>query len=140
FDDSWDNYFQTVTAEMNHTHAFSAAILDYLQGALNERLSDGNRSMLTLTAALVLILLLIIWLYLGFYMSTRRTINQLSLAMRQVAAGDMTGRVVVTSRDELGALAGELNTSMERIQALIQHVSRTSGQVSDQSSQVENIS
>ena len=60
--------------------------------------------------------------------------------MRQVAAGDMTGRVNVTSRDELGALAAELNTSMERIQGLISHVSRTAGQVSDQSGQVMNIS
>ena len=140
YEDSWEAYFQTVTAEMEHTHAFSAAILDHLEASLNQRLSDGNRSMLLLVAALGVILLLIIWLYLGFYMSTRRTIEQLSLVMRQVAAGDMTGRVPVTSRDELGSLAGELNASIERIQGLIRHVRETSGQVSDQSGQVVTIS
>src|SRR5690606_23108787 len=82
------------------------------------------------------IMVLIIWLYLGFYFSTRQTIGELSLVMRQVAAGDMTGRVRVASRDELGALAQELNGSLERIQSLIQHVSRTSGQVHDQSAGV----
>src|SRR5690606_21584081 len=72
--------------------------------------------------------------------STRQTIGELSLVMRQVAAGDMTGRVRVASRDELGALAQELNGSLERIQSLIQHVRRTSGQVHDQSAQVVSIS
>ncbi|MFA5678908.1 MAG: methyl-accepting chemotaxis protein [Pseudomonas sp.] len=140
YEDTWDNYFQAVTAEMAHTYDFSAAILGYLQESLGDRLSDGKRSMLLLVIALAVILVSIIWLYLGFYVSTRRTISQLSLVMRQVAAGDMTGRVSVTSRDELGSLANELNVSIERIQGLIRHVSQTSGQVSDQSSQVENIS
>lgn len=137
---NWDSYFQKVTREMTSTYDFNAAILDYLQEALVERVSSGTRGMLTLVVALAVILVLIIWLYLGFYVSTRLTINQLSLAMRQVAAGDMTGRVTVTSRDELGQLAGELNISIERIQELIRHVSQTSDQVSVQSSQVLDIS
>ena len=140
YEDSWEGYFQKVSVELAKTYDFSAAILDFLGESLAERLSDGTRAMLVLVVALAVIMLLIIWLYLGFYMSTRRTINELSVVMRQVAAGDMTGRVNVTSRDELGALAGELNTSMERIQGLISHVSRTAGQVSDQSGQVMNIS
>ena len=140
YESSWESFFQAITAEMNHTHGLSTAILDHLQSALGDRLSDGNRSMLLLVVALAVILILIIWLYLGFYVSTRRTINQLSEAMRQVAAGDMTGRVTVSSRDELGSLAGELNASIERIQTLIQHVRQTSSQVSDQSTQVESIS
>ncbi len=140
YDDSWDNYFQRISVEMAKTHGFSEAILGYLEGALAQRLGEGKRAMLILVSALVVILLLIVWLYLGFYMATRRTIEELSATMRQVAAGDMTGRVKVTSRDELGNLAGEFNGSIERIQGLIRHVSQTSGQVSDQSRQVVGIS
>ncbi len=140
FDDTWDDFFQTVTLEMNKTYDFSHAVLDHLQQALDQRLSAGNRSMTLLVTALAVIMVLIIWLYLGFYFSTRQTIGELSLVMRQVAAGDMTGRVRVASRDELGALAQELNGSLERIQSLIQHVRRTSGQVHDQSAQVVSIS
>ncbi|WP_185266979.1 methyl-accepting chemotaxis protein [Halopseudomonas xiamenensis] len=140
YDDTWDNYFQRISVEMAKTHQFSKAILDYLENDLIQRLGEGKRAMLILVSALVVILLLIVWLYLGFYMATRRTIEELSATMRQVAAGDMTGRVKVTSRDELGNLAGEFNGSIERIQGLIRHVSQTSGQVSDQSRQVVGIS
>ena len=140
YEDTWDGYFQRVSEEIAYSHDFGLAIQGYLQDALDERLSDGLRSMWLLVIALAGVLVLIIWLYLGFYMSTRRTINQLSLVMHQVAAGDMTGRVAVSSRDELGQLASELNVSIERIQELIRHVSQTSGQVSEQSRQVENVS
>ena len=140
YEASWEGYFRKVSGVMDLTHDFSVAILDHLQVSLDQRLSDGKRSMLVLVVALALVLLVLVWLYLGFYVSTRRTISDLSQVMRQVAAGDMTGRVVVTSRDELGQLATELNTSVQRIQELIRHVSRTTGQVSDQSGQVEEIS
>ena len=140
YEASWEDYFRKVSGVMDLTHDFSVAILDHLQVSLDQRLSDGKRSMLVLVVALAVVLLVLVWLYLGFYVSTRRTISDLSQVMRQVAAGDMTGRVVVTSRDELGQLATELNTSVQRIQELIRHVSRTTGQVSDQSGQVEEIS
>ena len=140
YDASWESYFERISKGMAEPNNFSAVILDYLDESLNQRLSEGTGAMLVLIGALAIILVLIIWLYLGFYISTRQTINQLSMVMRMVAAGDMTGRAAVTSRDELGELAGELNSSVERIQGLIRHVSETAGQVSGQSSQVVDIS
>src|SRR5690606_23677240 len=133
------DYFRKVSGVMDLTHDFSVAILDHLQVSLDQRLSDGKRSMLVLVVALALVLLVLVWLYLGFYVSTRRTISDLSQVMRQVAAGDMTGRVVVTSRGELGQLATELKTSGPRTQALPRPVRRTPGQVSDQPGPGEEI-
>ncbi|SDS63441.1 methyl-accepting chemotaxis protein [Halopseudomonas litoralis] len=140
YDDTWDGYFQRLSAEMAKTHAFNDAILSFLNERLAQRLGEGNRAMLTLVAALAVILLVIIWLYLAFYVATQRTIQALSETMGQVAAGNMTARVTVASRDELGKLAGEFNGSIERIQGLIRHVGKTSGLVSDQSQQVVDIS
>lgn len=137
---SWDGYFARLSTEIAKTTEFSQSILGFLQERLTERLSAGRSAMLMLVAALAIILSLIVWLYLGFYLATRRTIGELSSTMREVAAGNMTARVRVTSRDELGQLAGEFNGSIERIQELIRHVSQTSGHVSEQSLQVVNIS
>src|SRR5690606_132691 len=140
YDDTWEGYFQRLGIEMGHTHAFNREILQFLKQGLLERLGDGNRAMLTLVAALAAILALITWLYLGFYMATRRTIETLSGTMAKVAQGDLTARAAIISRDELGKLAGEFNGSIERIQGLVRHVSQTSGLVGDQSRQVIDIS
>src|SRR5690606_20399914 len=77
YDDTWEGYFQRLSTEMGYTHAFNREILQFLKQGLIERLGDGNRAMLTLVAALAVILALITWLYLGFYMATRRTIETL---------------------------------------------------------------
>lgn len=140
YPDTWDAYFAGLSSEIAKTTDFNQSIRAFLHERLTERLGEGKRAMLLLVSALAVLLILIIWLYLGFYQSTRRTISELSLTMREVAAGNMTVRVKVASRDELGQLAAEFNGSVERIQELIRHVSQTSGQVSEQSLQVVDIS
>ncbi len=136
----WNQYFQRLTTEIDKTYAFNVAIVDRLQSQLGERLSRDSGSMAALVIALVLVLALIIYLYLGFYMATRQTLQRLSRQMGQVADGDMTVKVVVDSKDELGALAGDFNNTVSRIRSLIQQVSQTSGQVQEQSLQVQNVS
>lgn len=136
---SWSGYFDRITGEIDKTYALNQAIFNTLEIVLDERLAGNTRSMVVLIAALVAVLALIIYLYLGFYMATRRTLSRLSALMSQVAAGDMTVRVEVDSRDELGALAGEFNDTVARIRGLIQQVSETSGQVQGQSQQVERV-
>lgn len=138
-DASWSSYFDRITGEIDKTYALNQAIFNSLEQVLDQRLAGNTRSMVVLIAALVAVLVLIIYLYLGFYMATRRTLSRLSALMSQVAAGDMTVRVEVDSRDELGALAGEFNDTVARIRGLIQQVSETSGQVQGQSQQVERV-
>jgi len=137
---SWSSYFERITAEIDKTYNFNKAIFNSLEGMLQARLGENLRSMMILIASLVAVLVLIVYLYLGFYMATRRTLHKLSVLMGQVANGDMTVRVEVESKDELGALAGEFNETVQRIRGLIQQVSQTSGLVQEQSQQVENIS
>src|SRR5690554_3110871 len=90
FDDTWDDFFQTVTLEMNKTYDFSHAVLDHLQQALDQRLSAGNRSTPLLVTALAVIMVLATWLNLACYSPRRQTVGEMALVMGQVAAGDMT--------------------------------------------------
>ncbi|WP_321351086.1 methyl-accepting chemotaxis protein [Halopseudomonas oceani] len=138
-DSTWDAFFDRITGEMDATYALDEAIFDYLGAQLETRLASNKRTMLALVASLSLVGLLIIYLYAGFYFATRRTLKRLSLQMGQVARGDMTVQVEVDSRDELGALAADFNNTVQRVRELIRQVSDTSGQVQEQSSQVEHI-
>ncbi|MEH6799829.1 MAG: methyl-accepting chemotaxis protein [Halopseudomonas sabulinigri] len=135
----WDDYFQRITTEIDKTYALDTAIFDALRARLNTRLGENQRSMLVLIVSLSLVGLLIIYLYAGFYMATRRTLKRLSSQMAQVAGGDMTVQVVVDSRDELGDLAADFNNTVLKVRELIRQVSATSDQVQEQSRQVESI-
>jgi len=136
---SWSDYFRSVTAEIDKTYAFNQEIFITLEQVLDARLAKNTQSMIGLIVALVAVLALIVYLYLGFYVATRRTLSRLSTLMNRVAGGDMTVRVEVDSRDELGALAREFNETVGRIRGLIHQVSETSGHVQDQSQQVERV-
>ncbi|MFO7704320.1 MAG: methyl-accepting chemotaxis protein [Halopseudomonas sp.] len=136
----WSDYFTQITTEIDKTYAFNQAMLDTLGQVLNQRMDENVRSMMVLIVSLSLVGLLIIYLYAGFYIATRRTLKRLSVLMGQVAGGDMTVQVEVDSRDELGELASEFNDTVERIRELIRQVSQTAGEVHQQSQQVESIS
>ncbi|KAA0695804.1 methyl-accepting chemotaxis protein [Halopseudomonas laoshanensis] len=137
---TWSDYFAQLTSEIDKTYAFNQEMLDTLAQVLEQRMAENFRSMMVLIVSLSLVGLLIIYLYAGFYMATRRTLKRLSVLMGQVAGGDMTVQVEVDSRDELGALASEFNDTVERIRELIRQVSQTAGEVHQQSQQVESIS
>ena len=137
---SWSEYFSRITSEMDKTYTMSHAMLGVLEEMLERRMDEDVRSMTMLLVILSLVGLLIIYLYAGFYMATRRTITRLSDLMSKVAAGDMTVQVEVDSRDELGMLANEFNDTIERIRELVRAVMQTSDDVHRQSQQVERIS
>ena len=129
-----------MTTEIDKTYAFNQAVLQTLGQVLAKRLGENIGAMTVLIISLSAVGLLIIYLYAGFYMATRRTLKRLSVLMGQVADGDMTVHVEVDSRDELGALATDFNDTVRRIRDLITRVSQTAGQVDQQSQQVERIS
>ncbi|MEH6564676.1 MAG: methyl-accepting chemotaxis protein [Halopseudomonas sp.] len=135
----WDDYFQRLTAEIDKTYALNTAVFNALDDRLSHRLGENQRSMLVLIVSLSLVGLLIIYLYAGFYMATRRTLKRLSSLMGQVAGGDMTVQIDVDSRDELGDLAVDFNNTVLKVRELIRQVSATSDQVQEQSRQVESI-
>ena len=49
-------------------------------------------------------------------------LTQIAARLRQIAAGEFTGRVEVVNRDELGALAGDVNRTSEELGSLYQQI------------------
>nr|WP_225777724.1 methyl-accepting chemotaxis protein [Pseudomonas sp. Marseille-Q3773] len=112
----------------------------YLGISLNKRhayaLQEGFRwvaatATLVAVCSLLAVLSLLIRLLL-------RPLRVMTAAMVDIAKGegDLTRRLPVTSRDELGLLAGAFNHFVERIQGSIQQVSRTMGVVEQVAGQV----
>jgi len=73
-------------------------------------------------------------------MSTRASLRSLGATMDRVAAGDMTARFKVQSRDELGELGQVFNETVAKIRELIERVGQTVGEVERQATRVETVS
>ena len=71
-----------------------------------------------------------------------RTINFVSDSVESIASGDgdLTARIPVNSRDELGDLAGKFNVFMEKLHALIVNTKQCAERVSDSSAKLSDIS
>ncbi|UPQ82109.1 methyl-accepting chemotaxis protein [Pseudomonas knackmussii] len=139
-DRPWDEFYDLISAEMAKTYALNDAILAFLDDELELRLEEKRLLMTLLLAALGLVFLLVVYLYSAFYMSTRATLRSLGATMDRVAAGDMTARFKVQSRDELGELGQVFNDTVAKIRELIERVGQTVGEVERQASRVQTVS
>lgn len=136
----WESFYDLISAEMAKTYSFNDAILGFLDEELEQRLAQKQMVMILMLAALALIFVLVVYLYSAFYMSTRASLRSLGAIMDRVAAGDMTARFKVQSRDELGELGQVFNETVAKIRELIERVGQTVGEVERQASRVETVS
>ena len=139
-DQPWEKFYDLISAEMAKTYALNDAILSFLDDELEQRLEQKQLLMVLLLAALALVFVLVVYLYSAFYISTRSSLRSLGAVMDKVAAGDMTARYRVQSRDELGELGQVFNETVSKIRELIERVGQTIGEVERQASRVETVS
>lgn len=139
-DRPWESFYDLISAEMAKTYSLNDAILGFVGEELEQRLAHKQVVMVLLLAALALIFMLVVYLYSAFYMSTRASLRSLGATMDRVAAGDMTARFKVQSRDELGELGQVFNETVGKIRELIERVGQTVGEVERQASRVEAVS
>ena len=136
-DTPWTQFYDQVSAAMDKTYQLDDAVLGYLDTQLQKRLQQVRTQMLLLVAALAVVFAAILYLYGGFYVSTRATLKDLGRMMERV---DMTVSFQARSRDELGELGQSFNESVAKIHDLIERVSQTVGEVERQTLRVESVS
>jgi methyl-accepting chemotaxis protein len=135
---SWQDFNGLVEGELEHFDAASMAIFDVVSNNLTSRLSVELNQRRLIIAALIGVLLIVVYLYVGFFMSVRNAIRSFSRASRSVAAGDMTTHIDLENRDELGALTTEFNDMTDKMAELIRSVGRTTSDVDQQATRVND--
>lgn len=134
----WQEFDELVKAELDRHLALQTHIFDAVGGNLATRLDAESHQRLVIFLALAVVLVVIVYLYLGFFMSVKTAITQFGTAARKVADGDMTVRIDLQNRDELGALTSEFNNMTSKMAELIRSVSRTTGNVDGQAARVND--
>jgi methyl-accepting chemotaxis protein len=133
---SWETYDSTVSEYLLDHQRLGAVAFNGLLQNLGNRLHFETTQRTLIIVSLLCVLILVVYLYIGFFISVRTAINRFADSARQVASGDMTARIELSNRDELGELTGEFNSMTDRIASLIRSVGNTTAEVDQQASRV----
>lgn len=134
----WQDYDELVSRQLDQLDTLTDAVFAVVDSTLGSRLEQGLEQRLWIVIALTLVLAVVVYLYIGFFVSVRTAIGQFTRAARQVAGGDMTTRIELSNRDELGDLTLEFNNMTDRIAGLVRSVSQTTGDVGSQAARVKD--
>jgi methyl-accepting chemotaxis protein len=135
---SFQEFNGFIEDELANFNEANAAIFAVVRQNLDSRLAAEVSQRRLIMAALVIVLLIVVYLYIGFFMSVRNAITRFSEAARSVAAGDMTTHIDLENRDELGALTTEFNNMTDKMAELIRAVSSTTSDVGQQATRVND--
>ena len=135
---TWPQFNKLVSGQIRHIYELNATILGIINKDLHNRFQDSSAQRTAIFVALAVTLLIVVYLYMGFFLSVRGAIKQFGQAAGQVAEGDMRVRINLKNRDELGALTTEFNNMTEKVHQLIQGVSHTAGDVDHQAQRVND--
>ncbi|HOS68508.1 MAG TPA: methyl-accepting chemotaxis protein [Bacillota bacterium] len=98
--------------------------------------AEINNTANKLIMAVVAVLLIMSIVVFLISASITKPIEMLNRAAAQVAAGDLTNRVKISSKDEVGQLADSFNTMTDNIKALVEEINNLSHTVSSYADQM----
>ena len=102
-------YIDMSTAVINVAFVHCDAIADALSRLIDARVEkheDTRRFVLGLSAIMAV---LVLYVYIGFYLSVRQTVASLREVSGRLVAGDVSRQVSLANRDELGDVARAFN-------------------------------
>jgi diguanylate cyclase (GGDEF)-like protein len=109
---------------VQHEAAFAADwIAEALDDLLRTRIAGHSRQAMGVGAGSGAAALLALYLFVGCYLSVARPVRRIVEALDAVAKGDLTRRVTVDTKDELGSLSHVLNDTIARTEVATDRLS-----------------
>lgn len=106
-------------------------VLSVAENQFHARLASHQRKLVIWAIALMTTVIAIIYLFIGFYLSVRQAILEISKATRLLAEGDLRHSIKSLGRDELGDLAQNFNLMQVRMREVISEVKNFSSSTQD---------
>ncbi|MBY4675877.1 methyl-accepting chemotaxis protein [Marinobacterium arenosum] len=132
-DQPWQQFFDAVDADLQVITRVDRVVLGQVAEKLTLRLAEQQQRLDGLLIALALVAVLAAYFCLGFNLSVRDNVERVLQAARALAQGDLTTKVQLDARDEMGALIREFNEMTQRIHDVIGQVQGMAGEVAEQS-------
>ena len=108
-------FLEITDSAFKETLAVSAVVFSDTNTLLSERLAALQNQRSGIFAAIFALLILMIASFFAAYISIMRGLNGLSDAVAVMASGDLSARVEVSSRDEIGEVGKQFNRMVENL-------------------------
>ncbi|MBK8524454.1 MAG: HAMP domain-containing protein [Betaproteobacteria bacterium] len=115
FDMTPEAFIELTTKAFNETLSIGEVLAKDADVLLTERLSVLEYQRNAVVFAILLVLSLVVACFFAAYISIMRGLNGLADAVTTMAAGDLSARVEVSTRDELGAVGTQFNQMVENL-------------------------
>lgn len=123
------DYFDATTATINSIFE----LIDFQKTELKDRLENdlaSYESKRAITLAIITaIVFILLYALLSFYFSIQTQVRSIQQVAKQLATGDLTGRIAITSKDEFASISTSLNEMIEEMKRVISNSKTTAESV-----------
>ena len=112
---SGDLVFNTATRAISSSYKLYDAMMPVLDNLLVGRIKSSQSSMTIAISIVVAVLVIVAYLFAGFYFSVRQSITQISNAAKKLTNGDLTTQVNLSTHDEMAQIGTAINTIAEGV-------------------------
>ena len=95
---------------------FANQVTPVLADLLQMRIDDANFQNNIIMTISILAVLLAVYLFVGMYLSVIENINRVTLAVYNIADGDLTAKIGVIGKDEMRLIANDMNNMTSNFQ------------------------
>jgi len=133
---SGNKVFDAATTAINGSYKLYDALMPVLDGLLVERVESEQNMMVATISIVVTVLLLIAYLFVGFYLSAQKSIAKISDAAKKLADGDLTTQIALDSRDEMIEIEQGFNAMAVNFNQMVKQILESSEQLGGASSEL----
>lgn len=130
-------YFQGMTQAINAHYDLTDAAWNRLDDLLLQRIRSDRQDLIITSLAVLVTMSIAAWIMWSISRSTSRTLSDAMKVAHGLASGDLTHRVKVVSRDEVGQMVNALSQSMVRLEGTLHGIRDASESVASASTQIE---
>ncbi|HSV57017.1 MAG TPA: HAMP domain-containing methyl-accepting chemotaxis protein [Magnetospirillaceae bacterium] len=133
FDNVDERFHEQMTAFLEMLDSVIHAEMDYQLGQARAQEVEGRRLLLIVTVAVAAGYALVVLLSLAVILSVIRSARAVSTSLKEIAGGggDLTRRIGIRARDELGELAGHFNAFQEELARMVREIHGTAAALAE---------
>lgn len=131
--------FETATQSIDATYDLFDDTVPAMEGILAERIQRDITLRNVDISIVVLVIIGLTWLFAALYQSIVESIEAISEVARQVADGDMSARVELSTRDETRRIADGFNAMTTQFARMIREIIQASAQLASAAEEMSGV-